>query len=166
MVSDWAREESAAADFGDKRLNERYARIMSSIGNRPNLSIPAGCSGRAEMEATYRFTDNEQVTFQKILASHRQCTLQRAAEHKVALFVQDTTEVDLTRPQQQVIGAGGLDGSSRRGLFAHVVHAFSTDGTPLGTLSAQIINRPKEPKNKGKTKAEQKRQLVQTPIEQ
>ena len=137
MVSDWAREESATADFGDKRLNERYARIMSSIGNRPNLSIPAGCSGRAEMEATYRFTDNEQVTFQKILAPHRQCTLQRAAEHKVALFVHDTTEIDLTRPQQQIIGAGGLDGSSRRGLFVHLVQPCRVRST-LRTIRCRM----------------------------
>jgi len=62
MVSDWAQEESAAADFGDERLNDRYAVIVSSIGNRPNLSIPAGCGGRAEMAATYRFTNNRRVT--------------------------------------------------------------------------------------------------------
>jgi hypothetical protein len=90
MVSDWALEESASADFGDERLNDRYALIVSDIGNRPNLSIPAGCRGRAEMEATYRFTDNPRVTFQKILAPHSQCTLRRAADHKVALFVQAT----------------------------------------------------------------------------
>lgn len=54
MVSDWVLEESASVDLGDERLNDRYARILSRIGNRPNLSIPAGCLGRAEMEATCR----------------------------------------------------------------------------------------------------------------
>ena len=166
MVSDWAGEESASADFGDERLDARFSQIMSSLGNRPNLSIPAGCSGRAEMAATYRFTDNPKVTLEKILAPHAQCTMQRAAEHKIALFVQDTTEIDLTRPQQQVVGAGGLDGSGRRGLFAHVVHAFTPGGTPLGTLSAQIINRPEEPKNKGKSKGEKEKQRMGTPIKQ
>jgi hypothetical protein len=167
MVSDWALEESASVDLGDERLNYRYARILSSIGNRPNLSIPAGCLGRAEMEATYRFTDNPRVTFQKILAPHSQCTLRRAADHKVALFVQDTTELDLTRPQRQVAGAGPLDGSSRRGLFAHLVHAFTADGTPLGSVSAQIINRPPALQGKAKrSKVQKNKQLTQTPIEQ
>ena len=167
MVSDWALEESASADFGDERLNKRYALIVSSFGNRPNLSIPAACRGRAEMAATYRFTDNRQVTFEKILAAHSQCTLRRAAEHKVALFVQDTTEIDLTRPEQQVVGAGGLDGSRRRGVFAHLVHAFSADGTPLGTSWAQIINRTEEPAHQGKrTKVEKEKQRTQKPIEQ
>jgi hypothetical protein len=166
MVSEWADAEAAAADFGDVRLNERYALIVSSIGNRPNLSIPAGCRGRAEMEATYRFTDNPRVTFQKILTPHSQCTLRRVAEHKVSLFVQDTTELDLTRPDQQVAGAGPLDGPTRRGVFAHLVHAFTTDGTPLGTASAQIINRPQAPPGKAKrTKVQKEKQRTQTPIE-
>ena len=170
MVSDWASAESVSADFGDERLDRRFAIIVSNFGNRPNLSIPAGCLGRAEMEATYRFTDNEQVTFEKILAPHRQCALARAAEHKVALFVQDTTEIDLTRPEQQVVGAGALDGSRRRGLFAHLVHVFSGDGTPLGTSAAQIINRTeclKEPGRKGKkTKIQKEKERTQKPIEQ
>ena len=170
MISDWALVESASADFGDERLNRRYAVIMSAIGNRPNLSIPAGCQGRAEMEATYRFTDNENVTFEKILAPHGQCTLDRAGQHKVALFVQDTTELDLTRPQQQVVGVGGLDGSRRRGVFAHVVHVFTADGTPLGTSMAQIINRTgctEAQKSEGKkTKAQKEKERTQKPIEE
>ena len=157
MVSEWADAESASADFGDERLNRRFALIVSSFGNRPNLGIPAGCRGRTEMAATYRFTDNGRITFDKILAPHAQCTLRRTAEHKVVPFVRDTTEIDLTRPEQQVAGAGGLDGSSRRGLFAHLVHAFTPDGTPLGTLSAEIINRPEEPKGKGKTKVQKEK---------
>jgi hypothetical protein len=166
MGSDWALEESASTDFGDERLRKRYAVILSNFGNRPNLSIPAGCSGRAEMEATYRFIHNERVTFDGILAPHRQCTLQRAAKHPIALFVQDTTELDLTRLEKQVIGAGGLDGSCRRGLFVHLLHAFSVDGTPLGTMSAQIINRPEGGHRGKRTKVQKEKERTQKPIEQ
>ena len=73
-------------------------------------------------------------------------------------------------PQQQFEGAGGLDGSRRRGVFAHVVHVFSGDGTPLGTSSAQIINREgcteKEKGGRRKTKAEKEKERTQKPIEQ
>jgi hypothetical protein len=165
MVSAWALEESVGADLGDDRLNERYARILCSIGNHPNLSIPAGCQGRSEMQATYRFIDNPKVTFDKILAPHAQCTLRRAAEHAVVLFVQDTTEIDLTRRVQQVVGAGGLDGSSRRGLLAHVVHLFTVDGTPLGTTLGRIIIRAQEPSSRGETNAQKEKQRASTPIE-
>ena len=104
MVADWVLRETASADFGDPRLRKRFRVILSAIGNRPNLSIPSACNGRAEMEATYRFTDNDRVTFDNLIAPHSQCTLQRVAEHETALFVFDTTEIDLTRPEQQVKG--------------------------------------------------------------
>jgi hypothetical protein len=40
-------------------------------------------------------------------------------------MVQDTTELDLTRPQQQVTGAGPMDFETRRGAFFDPMVAFS-----------------------------------------
>ena len=108
MIAPWAMEEAASAKFGDKRLDWRFARLLSALGNRANLSIPAACEGRADMEAAYRFFDNDKVTFEKVIASHCDKTLQRVAAQPVALFVQDTTEMDVTRPEQVVQGAGDL----------------------------------------------------------
>lgn len=140
MVSVWATDEMAAADFGDERLDARAAQLLSTLGNHPNLSIPAACGGHAETQAAYRFFDNDKVTFQQVLAPHVQRTLQRMGEQKVVLLVQDTTEVDLTRPQQQVEGVGELD-RSRKGVLLHVMQAFTPEGTPLGALWAEEINR-------------------------
>lgn len=140
MIAPWAQEEVATANFGDERLDARVITLLSALGDRPNLSIPAACGGRAEMEAAYRFFDNDKVTFDKVLEPHIQRTLQRVAEQQVVLLVQDTTEADLTRPQQQVAGAGELDGS-RQGFLLHEMQAFTTAGTPLGTAWAQILNR-------------------------
>jgi hypothetical protein len=140
MIAPWAREEMATADFGDERLDERVVTLLSALGSRPNLSIPAACGGRAEMHAAYRFFDNDKVTFAKVLEPHCQRTRQRVAAQAVALLVQDTTEMDLTRPEQQVEGTGELDGT-RRGFLLHALHAFTPDGTPLGTAWAEILNR-------------------------
>src|SRR5580658_1421140 len=97
VIAQWALEEAASAEFRDKRLDHRMAVILSAVGNKPNLSIPSACKGRAEMEAAYRFFDNDKVDFEKVLAPHVQRTLQRVAEQTVALFVQDSSEIDLTR---------------------------------------------------------------------
>lgn len=110
------------------------------MGSRPNLSIPAACNGRAELKAAYGFFDNEKVTFDKVIQPHGVCTRTRMAQRKVVLLVQDTTEMDLTRPEQEVAGAGELDGS-RRGFLLHEMQAFTPQGTPLGTVWAQTINR-------------------------
>src|SRR5580658_7890451 len=110
MIAPWAMEEAKTVDLGDARLNSRFELLLSALGNRPNLSIPAACGGRAEMEAAYRFFDNQKVTFDKVLQPHVARTVQRFAKHKVGLLVHDTSEIDLTRPEQEVAGVGALDG--------------------------------------------------------
>lgn len=162
MITAWAKEEMLTAHFGDERLDERGVLLLSALGNHPNLSIPAACGGRAEMEAAYRFFDNEKVTLDRVLEPHVARTLQRLAAQELVLLVQDTTEIDLTRPGQEVEGAGELDGS-RRGALFHEMHAFIPDGTPLGTVWCETLVRSDGVSH---ASAEEKRkQRKQTPIE-
>src|SRR5262249_9413909 len=93
-------------------------------------------AGRAEMGAAYRFFDNDKATFEKVLAPHRE----RVARQRVALLVQDTSEIDLTRPEQQGAGAGDL-GGSRRGCVLQGMQACTPEGTPVGTVWAEIVKR-------------------------
>ena len=141
MAHAWAVDEMKSADLNDKRLNDRLREVLSQLADRPTASIPAACGGRADMAAAYRLFDNEKATFENILQPHAEHTRQRMTAESVVLLVQDTTEIDLTRPQQQVKGAGPLDGSSRRGALLHPLHAFTPDGTPLGTVSAEAWTR-------------------------
>jgi hypothetical protein len=163
VVSDWARDETASIDLDDERLNERTAILLSSLGNRPNLSIPSACGGRAEMVAAYRYFDNDKVTLTRLITPHARRTRQRMAGHPVVLLVDDSSEIELTRPEQQVKGAGELDGA-RRGVLLHVMHAFTPDGTPLGTVSAQYLNRAEGVSHA--SKAQKDRRRKQKPIEQ
>jgi hypothetical protein len=136
MADAWVMQEMGSVDLKDGRINARLREVLSQLGQRPTASIPAACGGHADMTAAYRLFDNEKVTFARILAPHAERTRQRMAAQPRVLLVQDTTEIDLTRPTRQVQGAGSLNGGTRQGLFLHPLHAFSTDGTPLGTLSA------------------------------
>ena len=140
MTTPWAQSEVADADLGDTRLDDRLARLLSDLGSRPHLSLPAACRGRAEIKAAYRFFDNPKVTFPKVIRPHRARTRDRIAEHPVVLLVQDTTEIDLTRPAHPVEGAGELDGA-RRGVLLHTMQAFTREGVPLGTVWAEVLNR-------------------------
>src|ERR1700722_359342 len=99
MLAPWAVDEAAGAKFGDRRLDDRFSILLSELGDRPILSIPAACGGRAEIKAAYRFFDNDKVTFEKIIEPHVSRTKERMAQQQVVLLVQDTTEVDLTRPE-------------------------------------------------------------------
>lgn len=141
--------------LNDARLNNRLREVLSQLASRPTASIPAACGGRAEMEAAYRLFDNDKVTFADLLQPHHDRTRQRIAEQPVVILAQDTTEIDLTRPEQQVAGCGPLDDSARRGALLHVLHAFTPDGTPLGTVQAQAWTRDEGPsKRQTLTKAQ------------
>ena len=163
MIAPWAKDEMATVEFGDERLDDRVITVLSALGNRPNLSIPAGCGGRAEMQAAYRFFDNDKVTFEKVLEPHIKRTRERVAEQEVVLLVQDTSEIDLTRPHQEVVGAGDLDGS-RRGFLLHEMQAFTPEGTPLGTVWAEIVNRTEGVSHA--SPAEKREQRKRLPIEE
>ena len=63
------------------------------------------------MTAAYRLFDNEKVQFENVLQPHIDATHRRIADQPVAILAQDTTEIDLTRPEQLVDGAGPLDGA-------------------------------------------------------
>jgi Transposase DNA-binding/Transposase Tn5 dimerisation domain len=163
MIASWAKEESAGAQFGDERLDDRMAILLSALGNRPVLSIPAACGGGAETKAAYRFFDNDKVTFEKVIEPHIAQTKERIAAQKIVLLVQDTTEVVLIRPEQEVEGLGELDGA-RRGFLLHDLQAFVPDGTPLGTAWAEVLNRTEGVSHA--TAAEKRQQRRQTPIEE
>jgi hypothetical protein len=135
-VAEWIDEEMNGADLNDRRLNRRLKLILSQLSQHPTASIPAACGGYAETAAAYRFFDNDKVGFDDVLRPHQEATRIRIAAQPVVVLVPDTTEVDVTRPEQQVQGTGPLDGETRRGAFLHLMHAFTPDGTSLGTLEA------------------------------
>jgi hypothetical protein len=151
-------------DLGDARLNDRLIEVLSAFSDHPQLSIPAACGGLAETVAAYRLFDNKRVGPAKILEPHFQKSRQRIAEQPVALLVQDTTQIDVTRPEQQVQGAGSLDLGSRRGFFLHPVIAFTPSGVPLGAVAATMWARTESPE---KTSSEERRaQRRATPFEE
>lgn len=141
MVRPWVSDEMKDLDLKDKRLNDRLTEVLSQLGGRSTASIPEACGGYAETAAAYRLFDNDKVDFDNVLQPHIDATRRRMCEQDVVILAQDTTEIDLTRPQQQVVGAGPLDGGPRRGMFLHLLHAFTPDGTALGTVDGTVWAR-------------------------
>jgi hypothetical protein len=162
MLAPWVMDEVKTARLGDKRLNVRLGQVLSQLAARPTASIPAACGGRAEMVAAYRFCENENTSFESVLQCHIDATRQRMAAQPVVLLAQDTSEIDVTRPEQIVAGAGPLDGDSRRGALLHLVHAFTPDGTPLGTVSGTAWMREEGVVCRSLSRAER----AATPIEE
>lgn len=155
-------DELLDCEFGDRRLSKRASEIAKALCQHPNVSIPAAFKTRADLEACYRFFDNENVTPEKVIAPHVEATYKRIEQEELVLIVQDTTEIDLTRPVQQVAGAGPMDCESRRGAFYHPMIAFRDDGIALGIVDHKIWTRESLRTGEPIQKCEERRK---TPIE-
>jgi len=123
------------------KLKNRFQKVLESMSSKPSLKFPAGCKGRAEVKAAYRFLDNEHVTAFSILAPHRDATIERIRAQTVVLIAQDTTELDITRPHEMMAGAGPLNDSSRVGFHDHVSLAMTPEHLVLGVVDAKIWAR-------------------------
>ena len=153
-MDDSIAAEAPGSDFGDRRLDARYQLLLERLGAQPQLSIPAACRGKAEVEAAYRFFDHPRVTPDRLLAPHAAATRRRMADQATVVVAQDTTEIDLTRPERVVGGPLAADG--RCGFFSHTLLAMTPDGVPLGLLDDRTWSR--DPATVGQSKVRRKRQ--------
>jgi hypothetical protein len=133
----WVNEELCALDLGDTRLNDRCVKVVSALAANPSVSIPTACASWGETLAAYRFFDNDAVEPDEILRAHQVATLDRMASQSVVIVAQDTTTLNLTRPEVQVKGAGPLASEYDHGMFEHVGLALTPQGVPVGILFAR-----------------------------
>jgi len=153
-MDDSIAAEALGIDLGDRRLDARYRLLLERLGAQPQLSIPAACRGKAEVEAAYRFFDHPRVTPDRLLAPHAAATRRRMADQATVVVAQDTTEIDLTRPERVVGGPLAADG--RCGFFSHTLLAMTPGGVPLGLLDDRTWSR--DPATVGQSKTRHKRQ--------
>jgi hypothetical protein len=140
----WIEEELESASFGDRRVASRFRVVMDALSKRPSTSIPTACGSWTATNGAYRFFGNRRVDAENVLAPHRESTLKRITEHDVVLLIQDTTELDLTRPEERMVGAGPLNDESRWGLYVHPLLAVTPERVPLGVIDANIWARDSE----------------------
>jgi hypothetical protein len=126
---------------GNVKLKKRFQKVLNAMSQKPSLKFPAGCNGAAEVKAAYRFVDNEFVTFATVLEPHQDSTLERIRDQPVVLIPQDTTELDLTRPNEVMTGAGPLNDTTRVGFYDHISLALTPERLALGVVDAKVWAR-------------------------
>ncbi len=145
--------EFAAADLGDTRLNVRLWRIVEALAAKPAASFPVAMGNATDLEAFYRFINNDRVTADGILAPHLEQTCLRGSTATKVLALHDTTEVQY-QGEQRRDGLGRVSGT-QQGYFAHVALGVSADGLrePLGLLGLSTYSRSWQ-KRTGEAKAQ------------
>jgi len=85
--------ELSQINLGDRRLDSRSQRIVDAIARRPADGFPAVFDTEAELEAFYRFVNNDAVTPDELLAPHSDESWRRAtARSESTLVLHDTSE--------------------------------------------------------------------------
>lgn len=127
--------EFEKVSLGDARLEERLARVASLLASSPSASFPDAMDSEADQEALYRFLANPKVTMAKLLAGHREATVERMAGRQLVRIVHDTSEFCFQGERE---GLGILRGTAK-GFYAHVALAVGADEVrePFGVLGVQ-----------------------------
>jgi hypothetical protein len=140
----WACQETIDAQLGDARRNLRLARIVTTLAEHPESSIPEAMGDWGQLKATYRFFDNPNCDPQEILAAHRRSTLRRIVGRDLILIAEDTTQFDFsTHHAAQGMGPTGAKGL--QGFFMHSALGMTVEGIPLGLLGCRTWKRAPEP---------------------
>ncbi|WP_026254029.1 IS4 family transposase [Legionella shakespearei] len=142
MSEDWVEKEVEDEDFGDKRLNKRFKKLLGSLFKSPDKSISGSCKGWDETMGAYRFIGHHKVTPSKILSAHRESTVSRIREQGIVLIAQDSSEVDYSGHDSKVT-MGYLTQKNSRGFYMHPSIAFTPERCCLGTVDLQLWTRQK-----------------------
>lgn len=137
------QDEYEGARFGDLRLQARVKFLASKLGERPADSFPQVFRNPSDLEAAYRFVNNDRVTLQKLVEPHVSAALERAREHAVIIVSHDTTDFRYEGNGRKGLGRLLQKG---RGFYGHMALAVTHDETrdPLGVLGVRTIVRGDE----------------------
>ncbi len=156
----WAAKEMGNINLGDKRLDVRVIKLLTSLGDKPTETIPVACQGWPEKKADYRFFDNAKITSEKILTPHIEATLQRMESHNTVLLVQDTTYLNYST-QAMKKDSGPILYANYRGILLHPTIAVTPEGVCLGVIEQYHWYRTPNTK---KTRQQKNAANLRTPI--
>ena len=63
--------------FSDKRLQKRFFQMMDSFSQKPGQSILTACGSRSQAKAIYRLLANNELSYEELLNSISQATIQK-----------------------------------------------------------------------------------------
>lgn len=147
--------EFSNAKLGDGRLTARLKVIADCLAALPSAGFPEQANSTAELEAIYRFFDNDNVSAEAVLDAHVQRTVERAEAYERVLVLHDTSEFKFGGEQHREGLSCPQETTKDEGYLAHYSIATTVGGEPLGTLGLYTWIR------EGKTKGHRAQQVSQ-----
>jgi hypothetical protein len=132
--------EFVGAELGDERRRKRLLEIVGALDAGPALGFPRAVGSEAELEASYRFINNDAFEMADVLEPHYASTHARAAHAERVVVVHDTSSIEYTTPAPRK-GLGWTTAYGRQGFLAHVSLILDFAGLPLGVGNVETITR-------------------------
>jgi hypothetical protein len=146
--SAWATQNFGECVLGDQRRTKRLVHLAIQTAARPDGSTPEQTEDWADCKAAYRLFNEEDVTFEAILAPHCELTRRSCTPGSAKLIINDTTEIDYGG-RRRVPGLGPTGNGSGRGFFLHSAMMLdATDGRIEGLAGQKLFHRKRQTKTK------------------
>ena len=158
----WAHKEFRTLELNHQARKKRAIAVLDAL-SYVGESTPDAIRTKAALKGAYRLMDNDAVCWEALLEPHHRETIGRTTQHERVYLVQDTSEIDVTKPKRQVQGAGPLETHARRGFYLHPLLALTASGVPLGVAASHCWARDEV--DRQSTPEEKKKRRNATPIE-
>lgn len=138
-IESWAEQQFGSCQLGDQRRTKRMVKLASQAAAKPDASTPKQTERWADCKAAYRLFNQEEVTFQAVIAPH--CARSRAVGPGTWLVINDTTELHFGY-NRDLPGTGRV-GSYGQGFYLHSAMIVAAGSHDLVGLAAQdLYQRP------------------------
>lgn len=166
----WVESEVDGCSFPDKRLKDRFRKVLTTLSRKIGEAIPTACQDWAATKAAYRFFSNPRIDESVILSGHFAATRSRFVQTEgTVLVLHDTSEFSYQRECLEKIGQINITHRRKSGpmtvcgLLMHSSLVVTPEGLPLGLAAAKFWTRNKF---KGTRALRNKVNLTRIPIEQ
>lgn len=137
-------------------------KLATQMAASPDASTPGQTETWADCKAAYRLFDQEEVTFDAVVAPHQELT-RRALATGRWLIINDTTEIRFGY-DRKLTGVGRVGGDDARGFYLHSALAVALESDEiLGLVAQDLYARPLQ-KVKRLSSAERKKQPRETEV--
>lgn len=160
-TQEWAETHFGNCDFGDARLTKRLVNYAAATAVRPNETTPQQARSWKDTKGAYRFMDNPNVSFEKIIQPHCRRT-RELAKSGIWLSICDTTELSFSL-KRKVKGLGPVGNGIGRGFFLHSSFFVSADSDEIVGLGGQELYYRK-PKPPGDTSSKRKKRRRESEV--
>src|SRR5437660_7062772 len=139
-----------------------WAMSAAAIAQQPQASLPRQMQEPGALEATYRFLQNPQVSYEQLIRPHLEQTREAAGQQLQVLLIQDTTELDYqAHPTTTDLGPIG-SGSHQGFLLQTVLAVLPQSREVLGIAQQDPFLR--QPAPKGETRRERQERARESQV--